>query len=458
MDPLALVLLSILCTVILFGSRVAAAVALIASACLMTMNQMVVVGPFHFHFFQLIILAGFVRAVARRELFDLRRAKIDVAVLAWLVVLVVTSWGHRDPNAHFVTILGTAFNTVLVYFLFRAFVRNVDDVTGVTKWFIGILLVLAVTMVAEKASGHSAWERFGIVVQEVRREKFRAAGPFNHAILAGSVGAAAVPLLVALRSRWRTFVMAGIVACLVIIWACASSGPLVALASGIFALCLWPYREYRRLVVWTGLAGLVLLEIVMKDHVWYLMARVDLVGGSTGWYRARLIDQALTHIGEWWLAGSDYTRHWMPTGVSWSPDHSDLVNHYVALGVTGGVGLVIAHIVTLTLAFKAVGHTLDRYPDASQRQRFLVWALGSVLFGHTINSLSISYFDQSIVLVYFILACIGSLDTYPDSLPTQPGVVPEAKRRGVRVARLAGAISPKRRFSAPVSRPTRHRG
>jgi hypothetical protein len=344
-----------------------------------------------------------------------------------------------------------------VYFLFRTFVRNVADVVAVTKWLIGILLVLAVAMVYEKAYEHSAWERFGVIQTPTRLEKFRAVGPFRHAILAGSVGAAVVPLFVALWSRWRTLALTGIVASLVITWACASSGPLIALACGVFALSLWTCREYRRQIVWTGVAGLVLLELVMKDHVWFLMARVDLVGGSTGWDRAYLITQALAHLGEWWLAGSDYTRHWMPTGVPSSPNHADLTNHYIALGVDGGIGLVITYIVTLVLAFKNVGQILDRYPDAPQNQRFVIWALGSVLFGHTINSLSISYFDQSVVLVYFIIACIGSLEAYPESLSSQPSIAPEAQRRGARVARLVGSIPTKSSISLSVSSPTRRR-
>ena len=107
----------------------------------------------------------------------------------------------------------------------------------------------------------------------------------------------------------------------------------------------------------------------MKAPVWYLMARIDLVGGSTGWHRAYLIDQALMHLSEWWIAGTDYTRDWMPYGVSWSPDHSDITNHYILLGVTGGIALIAAHVAVLTLAFKGVGRTLDQHRGAAVGER-----------------------------------------------------------------------------------------
>ena len=204
MDPLALILLCVLCLVVLIGGRVAASVAIIASVCLMTMGQLIVIGPFHLHFFRLVILVGFARIIARGELQDLRSNRIDAAILVWLVVLMVTSPGHQDPRAQFTNVLGTSVNTVVVYFVFRALIRNMDDVAGVGRWLIRILLVVAIAMLAEKVTGHSAWERFGGVQTFARDGRFRAVGPFRHAILAGSVGAALLPFIVALRHRWSS--------------------------------------------------------------------------------------------------------------------------------------------------------------------------------------------------------------------------------------------------------------
>ena len=81
----------------------------------------------------------------------------------------------------------------------------------------------------------------------------------------------------------------------------------------------------------------ILLDLVMKAPAYYIIARADIIGGSTGWHRAALIDSAIRHLNEWWLIGTDYTRNWMVTGVSWSADNTDITNHYLYLGVLGGL-------------------------------------------------------------------------------------------------------------------------
>jgi len=98
--------------------------------------------------------------------------------------------------------------------------------------------------------------------------------------------------------------------------------------------------------------------VVMKAPPYYLMARVDLSGGSTGWHRARLIESSMEHLGEWWFAGTDYTRHWMPTGVYFSPNHVDITNHYLAMGVLGGLPLLFLFVLLLVKGFSIVGHSV----------------------------------------------------------------------------------------------------
>ena len=53
----------------------------------------------------------------------------------------------------------------------------------------------------------------------------------------------------------------------------------------------------------------------MEDPIYFLMARIDISGGSQGYFRAQLIRSLIDHLSEWWLAGKDYTRHWMASGI-----------------------------------------------------------------------------------------------------------------------------------------------
>ncbi len=63
------------------------------------------------------------------------------------------------------------------------------------------------------------------------------------------------------------------------------------------------------------------------------MARIDIIGGSQGYYRAQLIRSSLEHLSEWWATGTDYTRHWMSSGIYANNRHTDITNHFLAMGV-----------------------------------------------------------------------------------------------------------------------------
>jgi hypothetical protein len=138
-----------------------------------------------------------------------------------------------------------------------------------------------------------------------------------------------------------------------------------------------------------------------------LLAKVNLVGGSTGWHRAALIEAAINHFSEWWATGTDVTRHWMPTGVYWDPDHTDITNHFLYMGVLGGMLLMSLFIAVFVCAFIGVGQSLRANPTAPFQRKFLVWTAGAILFGHAVSFLSVMYFDQSIVYVYLIFGAVG---------------------------------------------------
>ena len=179
--------------------------------------------------------------------------------------------------------------------------------------------------------------------------------------------------------------------------------------AGIAALFMWRYRLYMRFVRLFAIFSYIFLAITMNAPVYYIIARFDLVGGSTGWYRSALIESAFNHLQEWWLAGTDYTRHWMPTGVSWSPDHTDITNHYIQMGVIGGLPLMFLFIAILVKGFSFVGQAVEVSSDLPIGSKFMVWALGAALFAHAATMISVSYFDQSVLFIYLNLAAIGSL-------------------------------------------------
>jgi hypothetical protein len=172
---------------------------------------------------------------------------------------------------------------------------------------------------------------------------------------------------------------------------------------------MWRWRLWIPHIFWALVLAYIGLDIIMNDPAYYIIARADIIGGSAGWHRARLIESAIEHLSEWWLAGTDYTRHWMPTGVPWSEDHTDITNHYLKMGVIGGLPLMILFIVVLAEGFSYVGKTWRHAVGLPSAFQFMVWSLGASLFSQAATLISVSYFDQSFVFLYLTLAAIGSV-------------------------------------------------
>ena len=115
----------------------------------------------------------------------------------------------------------------------------------------------------------------------------------------------------------------------------------------------------------------------MKAPVWFVIARADVFGGSTGWHRAALIDAAVKHFGDWWLVGIKDTGVW-----SLGATHllADVTNQYIWQGVQGGLLTMLLFILIIVLCFRGIG----REVRATRKTRTLpdrlcIWSLGAAL-------------------------------------------------------------------------------
>jgi len=373
----------------------------------MTRGQVLELGPLNFPVVRLLATFGFLRVLARGERIAGGLNILDKMLIAWAVWLVVSSMFHTDV---FVFRVGMAWTDLGTYFLFRVFIREPEDVIRVFKTVGILLLPVGFLMLIEKLSGANYFASLGGVFAQAsfRHGKFRAQGPFAHAILAGTVGATCFPMAIYLWKSYRKLALLGLGASGAVVFASGSSGPVMMVFATLFAMTLWKVRKWMRGILWLSLIAVLVLDVVMKDPVYFLMARIDITGGSTGWHRAALIQSALNHLSEWWSAGTDYTRHWMPTGIHANTVHTDITNHILQMGVWAGLPLVFLFVGTLVAAFSIVSKALNANRNAPDGQQFLIWTLGAILFGHVTNFFSISYFDQSIVYYYVLLAAIAS--------------------------------------------------
>lgn len=408
MNPIAATFLVVAALALPVLPRKWAPLPLLVGACYMTLGQAIDLGPFRFTVIRILVLTGLVRVLARGERPAGGLVGLDWLVMVWGGWVLLSSAFHPDPGETLTFHLGMFYNVLGIYFLFRCFCQSFDDATRIAKMIAILLVPVALEMLCEKLLHRNLFAVLGGVGEEptIRNGRLRAQGPFAVSILAGTVGAVCAPLLVGIWRKEPLAARVGLAACLLMVVTCASSGPLLSVFAGIAALAFWRWRRFTRHVWVAAIVGYLLLDLVMKAPAYYLVARVDLVGGSTGYHRAALIQSSIEHINEWWFAGTDYTRDWMPYGVGWSEDHADITNHYLGQGVRGGLLLMLLFMSFLWWGFRAAGQLLRLRPP---QDHFFVWCVGAALFVHAVSCTSIAYFDQSFIFIYLTLAVTASL-------------------------------------------------
>ena len=410
MNAIATTFLLFASVALIFLPRRWAPLPLLAGACYMTLGQGIEIGPFHFTVFRMIVLVWVIRMLLRGERPGGGLVKLDWVMAAWAAAAILSSPFHAVPVDALVFRLGIVFDTLGIYFLTRAFCQRKEDVVHFIKIIALVLVPVALAMLSERFTQRNLFSVFGGVEEAVtvRDGKLRAQGPFLHPILAGTVGAVCAPLIAGISRTHPVAAKLGVAACLGMVITSSSSGPIMSLLSAGFALAAWHWRHLTRQMRVAGILGYILLDIVMNQPAYYILAKIDLTGSSTGWHRARLIESAFEHLGEWWWAGTDKTRHWMASGVAWNTDHTDITNYYLRMGVNGGLPLMLLFIWGLWVSFQYVGHTLRVKPEMPTADQFTVWAIGSSLFAQAVTCVSVSYFDQSFLFLY---TCLGMLAT-----------------------------------------------
>ena len=185
---------------------------------------------------------------------------------------------------------------------------------------------------------------------------------------------------------------------------CSSSTPLLSYLAVIVGICFWPLRGKMRTIRWVFLALLIALHLVMKAPVWFLIARLDIIAGNSGYHRAELIDTFIRHFKDWWLIGSNQQ-------ATWGFDMDDLCEQWVAEGEGGGLATFVCFILLITRSFARIGAARKR-ASKNQNKEWMLWLIGVALFSHCVGFFGISYFDQT-RFAWYALICIISTATMP---------------------------------------------
>jgi hypothetical protein len=237
----------------------------------------------------------------------------------------------------------------------------------------------------------------------VREGRIRSQGVFQHSLTAGTFAATLMPLFVMLwrSGRARACAVVGLTGSTIMTICSNCSTPLSTFAASLFAISLWPLREKMRLVRRVLVITLISLHLVMKAPVWFLLAKIDLTGGSSGYHRAELVDLCIRHILDWWLIGTK-------DAGTWAWDIWDAQNQYVLVAETGGLAALIFMILMIKRLYARLGDARKSVRH-SRRQQWSLWLLGSSLFAHLTAFFGINLFDQARMNWFMIIAAIVAI-------------------------------------------------
>lgn len=409
-------------------------------AFLIPLGQMLVFGGLHLFLFRILLIFGCVRMFwmklfAHTKLFGGRPEVLDTVFILWaifrasafLILFSFQSSALVNQGAFLLDVFGA-------YFFLRYLIQDDEDILRTVKALAGITIVMGACMLNEKLRSQNVFGYLGgfPITPLIRDGAIRARGTFSHPILAGCFGAVVLPLFYWLwqSAKAKGLAIAAIIGSCCIVFSSASSTPLTALAGGILAVCFWPMRKHMRLFRWGIALALVSLHLVMKAPVWFLIARVDLTGASSGYHRAMLVDTFIRHFTDWWLVGTNMND-------TWGFDMWDLSNQFVAEGITGGLATFVCFITLIAISFKKIG-LARKALEGDRNQEWFFWFLGAAMFANIMAYFGTSYYDHSQVSWFALLAMIAVATTSKIPLPAREHeTVPSNSRPGyLSLARL----------------------
>ncbi len=419
LNPVVAVLILIAGILMLVLPRKKAVVPFLLAALLIPSDQVVLIGGLHFPMIRVLIL--FAAVVMAKGKFNQRLTifsggfnRLDLTVILLSVLAAVSSLLLWQESQALIAQLGDVYTVFGSYFFLRFLIRDQQDMIVTIRTFACIVAVVGAIMVYEQAVGWNPYALLGgarssIYATVMERDgRFRAMGSFAHPILAGTFGSVLIPLFIGLwlkDRRQRVMAIVGIVGASAMTLACNSSTPLFGLIGGVLALCMWPLRNSMRLIRWGIVVTLVSLHMVMKAPVWHLISRIDLTGGSSSYHRFMLVDGFIQHFSDWWLVGTK-------SNADWGWDMWDTANQYVAVGQTSGLLPFLCFLAILVYGFKYLGRA-RRAAGTSKPTQLFIWAVGAALFANAVAFFGISYFDQTIVMWYALLAMISATAVLP---------------------------------------------
>ena len=405
MNGLTILITGILAVLTFVSPRKYFVVPFILAACFVPADQRIIIMGLDFTVLRVLVLAGIVRILMYGQWIRIKWNNFDKLLFIWAfcgAFIYTLQWSTGEAA---VNRLGVLFDVLGLYWLFRQTIRSWDDIKFMISVLAFCMVMLAPFVLVELATKHNPFAALGRVITNVREERLRCQAAFPHSIMLGVFCSTQVPLFVGMAKiqRNKTLYYAAILASIFIVSATASSTPILVLAAGLLIISGFKWRHFTGVVLIIFGVAVLGLQTIMNAPVWHLLARINVVGGSTGWHRYNLINQSMVHINEWIFLGCRSTGHW-GFGLE------DITNQFLLEGLRGGLITMLIFIAMIFIGMKSILNfslTVDDYD-----KRFFSWCCFVVMLAHCIAFFGVSYFGQMTMLWYMMLAVVGLLVEY----------------------------------------------
>lgn len=415
LSPIVIVLTLLAIACVLAAPRKYVSLPLLWMVLLVPLGQQIYIAGVHLFVLRLVILFGLIRMSTSRKGADgqLLRGGLNGIDRAFLICVALQAAAvmllyHVGPAV--INQISYIWDWAGGYLVIRWALQDEEDVYRSLKYLALLIVPVAIGMIIEQIKMVNVFGFLGGIgmTPSVRDGKIRSNGIFAHPIIAGTVGGVLMPLFLLLWKSGKSRILGtcGVICATIMMWTSHSSTCIMAYAGGLFALLCWPLRKSMKEVRWGIVLGLIGLQLVMKAPVWFLIARVDLTGGSSSYHRAELIDQFIRHFSDWWLIG-------VADSSGWGLDMWDAQNQYVNIGEGGGLLALVFFILVISRSFGRIG-TARRSVNGDNDREWMFWIVGSTLFANVVAFFGVNYFDQSRMCLFLFLAIISAL-TSPGS-------------------------------------------
>ncbi len=418
MQPLTLLIAAVGSVLILLGKPVTVLVTYIGILVWYPTYLTVQLGPLNFSARRILILVILVKIFLGQGLSaKFKFLLVDKFVLAYAGLALaagVTTTEFGKVTAYWG---GNVFmDEVLPYFAARILIAKREDYLNCLRMLLLISIPLAVVSILQCVTGYNPFGFFQQYnafraesrgyIPTPRRGFYRANLTFGVSIMLGlyfSIVCGCCVGLVRYIKREKRLLYTGLGVVGLGVLSSMSSGPwfMAAILAGI--LLLYKQRNYWKLFVTMLIGGIVFIEI-LSNSSWYEALSRFTFDSANAWYRTALIRRVFSGgMGGRWLTGYGLRDPGWAIGYV---EHTDIVNHYIAVLVWWGLaglvpfcGILACAFIRLREAFVAARTGADRW---------LIWTLMSTLTALLILFMSASLYAQTLTMFFILLAFCAS--------------------------------------------------